>query len=439
MGLLRNWICFPFWSIWNIWSDEESRILYDFVLFVKSSSPDSPIETEFETLQSFLDQNLSFEEYYSFPSYSCCESTDKMTLFHFLFLYHASDDFIEYLLQCFASDEENFYSLNPTYPVLLREEGSAPISILLYALKIHLNYKAKNSKHSKNSKNSQNPKTIKKRLESLFRYGGFSKVSHKAFFFLLNHIQGSADLLQPFLESGLFHHNYAFYRPCPQHYPQHYPQPLFESSMSILLKSKKKRKGEKKKMCQMLLDYGGHFELRTLNSLLKMEIYQDTCFWKEVEECLDTILYENQLFEQFMEMYFPSSRCPLTLNVFYHPTMTSDGQSYEAIDFQIWKEKCLQQSLPRLTSPVTNLRLKNTQLEWNIDLWNMIEYIRRLYCMLSLHPSQNEKIHSLFSLFSLLEISKNANRFNDKNKNIAFTNLWREYVLFKNQWDSSIS
>ena len=432
---------------------KEGQLLCEFVEYVTQSKI-TDIQENMKILISFVERGLVFTKYYNFPTTIFTffrtyftKVENKMTLFQYLLFHHPSDTFIEYLLS------NPLFSLDPSSSTLVHACPVPPQSLLLV-------YLENNMKHISYSMFKNNESSLLQRLELLLTHLDFHH-SHLflhqfAFIFILQHEFGNEKLMELFLKSGMFNHLSFF---------PHFKK--FKTSMSILLLSRKKKRNEKLRMCRLLLQYGGHFEIRTLEKIMenhRKEVENSLDFfshekqeeyWDEIYECLTLIRKENQRFETFIEFYFPSAQCPLTLNVLYYPLLLSDGQSYEKTDFEIWKTICYENyekygnyenynHSSSIISPTTNLPLKHQKIEMNIYLFDLIIHIRRVYTTLSLYPNQNEKIHDIFSkdrylhpsslssLDSLCSLCSNHSNIS----NIAFNDVWEEYLRFKSQYAS---
>ena len=455
--------------------NKEGRLLCEFVYYVdhvkNSINPIidrmdiQDIQENMNVLISFVERGLVFTKYYLFPTsissfLRSCFTKDmkdiknrhrKMTLFQYLLFHHPSDKFIEYIVS------NPLFSFDPSSPILVHG-CPFPQSLLLVYLENNMNHISYSMFKKKESQ-------VLSRLESLLSHSNFQQqqsshffLHYFAFMFVLEHKFGSEKLLKPFLESGIFKHLSYF---------PHLKK--FKSSMSILLVSPKKTKNEKQRMCRLLLQYGGHFEIRILENTI--EKYREEVensfdffskekqeeYWDEIYDCLALVRSENERFERFIEFYFPSALCPLTLNVLYHPLLLPDGLSYEKKDFETWKKICQEKndhyghnngySSSSIISPTTNIPLKHERIETNKHLLDLITHIRWVFCTLYLFPSHEEKIHTIFSkdhhlqpsLCSLCSLcSKHYNNNNNNNNtdpsNIVFKNVWEEYVRFKSQY-----
>ena len=459
--------------------NKEGRLLCEFVYYVdhvkKSNLDNREIQENMNILISFVERGLVFTKYYHFPTtvlsffYSYfTKNKVKMTLFQYLLFHHPSDKFIEYLLS------NPLFSCNPSSPILVHD-CPFPKSLLL----VYLETNMKNISYSMFTKKEPH---IISRLQSFLSHVNFQQQSspfllhYFALMFVLEHEFGSEKLLKPFLESGIFKH-LSFFPPLKK-FKTNMSNMSNMSMMSILLVSKKKKKNEKRRMCRLLLQYGGHFEIRTLENTIEnyreevensfdffsQEKQED--YWEEIYDCLAILREENERFETFIEFYFPSALCPLTLNVLYQPLLLPDGLSYEKKDFEKWKTICQENNNRSsiIISPATNKPLKHEKIEMNQRLLDLITHIRWMYSTLYLFPSYEEKIQKLFSkdyhlqpsscsLCSLCSLCSNYyekknnnnynnynnnnnfnnnNNYNNDSSNIVFKNVWEEYLQFKN-------
>jgi hypothetical protein len=411
-----------------------------------NSIVDIGIQENMNILISFVERGLVFTKYYQFPtpvssffrSFFTKDVHDrKMTLFQYLLCHHPSDKFVEYLLS------NPLFSFDAFSPILVHGGCSSPQSLLL----VFLTNNMKNISYSMFKKNESR---IISRLESLLSHIDFGQSSHfflhyLAFIFVVEHEFGNENLMKPFLESGIF-----------KHLSEIPHLKKFKTSMSILLVSPKNTKNEKHRMCRLLLQYGGHFEIRSLENTI--EKYREEVensfdffskekqeeYWDEINDCLKLIRSENQRFERFIEFYFPSALCPLTLNVLYHPLLLADGLSYEKKDFEKWRKICLEKNGP-IISPTTNKPLKHEKIEMNTNLLDLIIHVRRVYTTLYLFPFHDEKINTIFSkdhhlhpslssLSSLCPLCPVCSNHCTECSNIVLKNVWEEYVQFKSQY-----